>query len=65
MDVEAFKVARVPRRRYGSEESETVRERLFEAICGAWLAFGWPDFWVFIEGGLGACLWDGFRQAKA
>ena len=32
---------------------------------GAWLAFGWPDFWVFLGGCLGARLWDWFRQAKA
>ena len=29
-----------PRRRSGSEESEAARERLSEAIFGAWLDFG-------------------------
>ena len=36
MDEEAVRAARVPRRRSGSEESEVARERLSEAICGAW-----------------------------
>ena len=36
MDEEAVRATRVPRRRSGSEESEAARERLFEAICGAW-----------------------------
>ena len=48
-----------------SEESEAAREILSEAIFGAWLDFGWPDFWVFLGGCLGARLWDRFRQAKA
>ena len=40
MDEEADRAARVPRRRSGSEEFEAAHERLSEAICGAWLAFG-------------------------
>ena len=36
MDVEAFRAARVSRRRSGSEESEAARERLSETNCGAW-----------------------------
>ena len=65
MDDKAVWAARGPRRRSGSEESEVARERLSEAICDAWLAFACLDFWVFLAGGLGARLWDRFRQAKA
>ena len=65
VDGKAVWAARVPRRRSGSEESEAMRERLFEANSGSWLAFGCPNFWVFLSGGLGARLWDRFRQAKA
>ena len=36
MDVEAFRAARVPRRRSRSEEFEAARERLSEANCGTW-----------------------------
>ena len=32
---------------------------------GAWLAFGWPDFWVFLAGCRGACLCGLFLQVKA
>ena len=39
--------------------------KLSAARDGAWLGFGSPDFWVFLAGGLGARLWDRFRQAKA
>ena len=39
VDEEAFRVARVPRRQSGFDESEAARERLSEANCGAWLAF--------------------------
>ena len=39
--------------------------KLTAARGGVWLAFGCPDFWVFLAGGLGARLWDRFRQAKA
>ena len=39
--------------------------KLSTARGGAWLAFGWPDFWVFLAEGLGARLWDRFWQAKA
>ena len=31
----------------------------------AWLAFGWPDFWVFLAGCRGACLCGLFLQVKA
>ena len=34
---------------------------LTAARGGVWLAFGFPDFWVFLAGGLGARLWDRFR----
>ena len=40
VDEKAVWAARVPRRRSGSEESEAARERLSEANCGVWLAFG-------------------------
>ena len=36
VDGEAFRAARVPRRRSGFDESEAARERLSEANCGAW-----------------------------
>ena len=65
VDDKAVWAARGPRRRSGSEESEAARERLSGANSGAWHAFGCPEFWVFLAGGLGARLWDRFRQAKA
>ena len=65
VDGEAFRAARVPRRRSGFDEFEAARERLSEANCGAWLAFGWPDFWVFLAGCRGACLCGLFLQVKA
>ena len=39
--------------------------KLTAARGGAWLAFGCPNFWVFLAGGLGARLLDRFQQAKA
>ena len=39
--------------------------KLTAARGGAWLAFGWPDFWVFLAGGRGACLCGLFLQVKA
>ena len=36
VDGEAFRAARVPRRRSGFDESEAARERLSEANGGAW-----------------------------
>ena len=65
VDEKAVWAARVPKRRSGSEEFEAARERLSEDNRGAWLAFGCPDFWVFLAGGLGARLWDRFRQARS
>ena len=40
VDDKAVWAARLPRRRFGSEESEAVRGRFSGANCGAWLAFG-------------------------
>ena len=53
-----LKVRHLRRRMRDSPELTVAR-------VGAWLAFGWPDFWVFLAGGLGACLWVRFRQEKA
>ena len=40
VDEEAFRAARVPRRRSGFDESEATREGLSEANCGAWRVIG-------------------------
>ena len=40
VDDKAVWVARVLRRRSGSEESEAARGRFFGANYGAWIAFG-------------------------
>ena len=55
MDEEAFRVARVPIRRSGSEESEVARGRYFGANCGAWgrvARFRLIGFLGFPHGGL-------------
>ena len=68
VDEEAVMAARVHEH---DLEVKNLRRRVVDfseltAACGdAWLAFGWPDFWVFLAGGLGARLWGRFQQAKA
>ena len=44
VDNKAFRAARVPRRRSGSEEFEAARERLSEANSGAWRRV--TSFWL-------------------